>query len=126
MEVGTYCTATLLGGANPLSQGGGTARSNNLFGRALADCIGLRAKCAFALGAVSCPTCGNETTRRAMNGPAHKLHFYSINSSARPLSESGTVMPSALAVLRLIMSSTLVTLWTGRSPGFAPLRIFPV
>ena len=55
-----------------------------------------------------------------------KWHFYSISSSARPLSASGTAMPSALAVLRLIISSTLVDLWTGRSPGFAPLRIFPV
>src|SRR5882724_10480685 len=48
---------------------------------------------------------------------AHKLHFYSISSSARPLSASGTVIPSAFAVLRLIISSTLVDLWTGRSPG---------
>src|SRR5258708_39757084 len=55
-----------------------------------------------------------------------KWHFYSISSSARPLSARGTVIPSAFAVLRLIISSTLVDLWTGRSPGFAPLRIFPV
>jgi hypothetical protein len=64
----------------------------------------------------------------AMNGlmQRSKWHFYSISSSARPLSASGTVMPSALAVLRLMISSTFVALWTGRSPGFAPLRIFPV
>ena len=31
--------------------------------------------------------------------------------------------PSAFAVLRLITSSTLVLCWTGRSAGFAPLRI---
>jgi hypothetical protein len=43
---------------------------------------------------------------------------YSISSSARPLSASVTVIPSAFAVLRLIISSTLVVLWTGRSPGF--------
>jgi hypothetical protein len=55
-----------------------------------------------------------------------KWHFYSISSSARPLSASGTEMPSALAVLRLIISCTLVALWTGRSLGLAPLRAFPV
>ena len=66
--------------------------------------------------------------RSAMNRLMHRSnwHFYSISSSARPLSASGTAMPSALAVLRLIISSTLVDLWTGRSPGLAPLRIFPV
>jgi hypothetical protein len=31
---------------------------------------------------------------------------YSITSSARPSNESGTVMPSALAVLRLIVNLT--------------------
>ena len=35
---------------------------------------------------------------------------YSITSSARPSSVSGTVRPSALAVLRLMISSTLVDL----------------
>ena len=39
---------------------------------------------------------------------------------------SGNVMPSALAVLRLMYSSTLVACWTGRSAGFSPLRIRPV
>jgi hypothetical protein len=34
-------------------------------------------------------------------------------------------VPSALAVLRLMNSSTLVTCWTGRSAGFSPLRIRP-
>jgi hypothetical protein len=34
--------------------------------------------------------------------------IYSINSSARPDRGSGTVMPSAFAVLRLMQSSTLV------------------
>jgi hypothetical protein len=66
--------------------------------------------------------------KSAMNGlmQRSKWHFYSISSSARPLSASGTAMPSAFAVLRLIISSTLVDLWTGRSRGLAPLRIFPV
>jgi hypothetical protein len=53
------------------------------------------------------------------------LH-YSITSSARPDRGSGTVMPSALAVLRLMKSSTLVACWTGRSAGFSPFRTRPV
>src|SRR5215813_249085 len=51
---------------------------------------------------------------------------HSITSSARPISGSGTVRPSALAVLRLRISSTFVDCTTGRSPGFSPLRMRPV
>src|SRR5580693_9397099 len=51
---------------------------------------------------------------------------HSITSSARPSSESGTGRPSALAVFRLMYSSTLVDCWTGRSAGFSPLRTRPV
>ena len=49
--------------------------------------------------------------------------LYSITSSARPISGSGMVRPSALAVFRLMINSTLVACWTGRSAGFSPLRI---
>ena len=49
--------------------------------------------------------------------------LYSITSSARPMSVFGMLMPSALAVLRLMVSSTLVTCWTGKLAGFSPLRI---
>src|SRR6516225_4586458 len=52
------------------------------------------------------------------------LH-YSIISSARPDRGSGMVMPSALAVLRLMISSTFVDCTTGRSAGFSPLRMRP-
>src|SRR5882762_6475349 len=52
-----------------------------------------------------------------------KSPLHSITSSARPSSESGTVRPSAFAVLRLMISSALVDCWTGRSAGFSPLRI---
>src|SRR5262245_23575294 len=48
---------------------------------------------------------------------------HSINSSARPDSGNGTVMPSALAVLRLMNSSYLDACSTGRSAGLVPLRI---
>ena len=44
----------------------------------------------------------------------------------RPNNESGTVMPSAFAVLRLSTSSIFVDCWIGRSAGFSPLRIRPV
>src|SRR5262249_48091912 len=46
-----------------------------------------------------------------------------VASSARASSVGGIWMPSALAVLRLITSSYLVGCWTGRSPGFSPLRM---
>jgi hypothetical protein len=50
---------------------------------------------------------------------------YSITSSARPDTGRGTVIPSALAVLRLMISSTFVDCTTGRSAGFSPLRMRP-
>lgn len=52
--------------------------------------------------------------------------IYSITSSARPRSEIGIVMPRAVAVLRLMISSTFVDCCTGMSAGFSPLRIRPV
>src|SRR5262245_42298670 len=51
---------------------------------------------------------------------------HSITSSARASSGSGTVRPSALAVLRLMTSSSFVACWTGRSAGLSPLRMRPV
>ena len=47
---------------------------------------------------------------------------HSITSSARPSSGSGTVRPSALAVLRLMMSLNLSARWTGRSAGLRALE----
>src|SRR5262245_20537238 len=48
---------------------------------------------------------------------------HSITSSTRASRLSGTVSPSALAVLRLMTSSYLVGACTGRSAGFSPLRM---
>src|SRR5829696_6581155 len=48
---------------------------------------------------------------------------YSITSSARARRVGGIVRPSALAVLRLIVSSYRVACSTGRSEGLSPLRI---
>jgi 2-hydroxycyclohexanecarboxyl-CoA dehydrogenase len=54
---------------------------------------------------------------KAQNG------FYSITSSAVASSDSGTVSPSALAVLRLMTSANFVGSWIGRSAGLSPLRM---
>src|SRR5215216_2690341 len=51
--------------------------------------------------------------------------LHSITSSARPSSGSGKARPSALAVLRLMTSSTFVGCCTGSAAGRAPLRIWP-
>ena len=49
---------------------------------------------------------------------------HSITLSARAPNVAGTVMPSALAVLRLITSSNFVGCSTGTSPGFMPRKSF--
>jgi hypothetical protein len=66
-------------------------------------------------------SCGRGRDRRYERTPLH-----SNTSSARPSNGSGTVMPSALAALRLRNISTFVPCWTGSSPGFSPLRMRPV
>ena len=52
--------------------------------------------------------------------------IYSITSSTVASSCAGTSRPSALAVCMLMTNSNLVDCTTGRSAGFAPLRILPV
>ena len=47
---------------------------------------------------------------------------YSITSSAVASSVCGMLRQSALAVLRLMTSSTLMDCWTGRSAGLSPLK----
>src|SRR5262249_34122025 len=61
--------------------------------------------------------------RRAAEQRDDVAAVHSITSSARASSDGGSSRPSALAVLRLIVSSYLVGCCTGRSAGFAPLRI---
>src|SRR6266542_1180167 len=48
---------------------------------------------------------------------------HSITSSARSSSASGTSRPRVFAVLRLMTSSVRMGRMTGKSAGFAPLRI---
>jgi hypothetical protein len=52
--------------------------------------------------------------------------FHSNTSSARASSVGGTVSPSALAVLRLRVSSNLVGCSMGSSAGLTPLRILSI
>jgi hypothetical protein len=53
----------------------------------------------------------------------NKIASYSITSSVSAMSEGGTGMPSASAVLRLITNANFVGCIIGSSPGFAPFRI---
>src|SRR5262249_25771635 len=73
-------------------------------------------KSGHRLSVLECPLC-------AKSGLMHcsKKDRYPINSSARAISDCGTVRSSALAVARLITSSYLVGACTARSPGFSPL-----
>src|SRR5215471_21288865 len=48
---------------------------------------------------------------------------HSITSSARASNDEGIVRPRVWAVLRLITSSYLVGICTGRSAGFSPFRM---
>src|SRR5215469_8797576 len=48
---------------------------------------------------------------------------HSMTSSARAIGVGGTMMPSSLAVLRLMTRSNLAGAWTGSSLGFSPLRM---
>src|SRR5262249_18755917 len=50
-------------------------------------------------------------------------HDHWITWSARSSSDCGIVRPSAFAVFRLITNSNFVGCSTGRSAGFAPLKI---
>ena len=55
--------------------------------------------------------------------PKADIRFYSITSSARASNPAGTLMPSALAILRLIRNSNFVGCSTGSSLGLAPFNI---
>src|ERR1700738_1751069 len=63
--------------------------------------------------------------RRAAEEAQQLTASHSITSSARARIEGGTVMPSALAVLRLTNRPNVLACWTGRSAGLAPARIRP-
>src|SRR5262249_39818257 len=60
---------------------------------------------------------------RAAEQRDERAAFHSITSSAMASTVAGMSKPSALAGLRLTISSYLVGACTGRSAGFSPLRI---
>src|SRR5262249_26987030 len=63
--------------------------------------------------------------RRAAEQRDERAALHSITSSAATSILSGTVMPSAFAVLRLMANSNFTVCWTGKSAGFSPLRMRP-
>src|SRR5262249_44389987 len=63
--------------------------------------------------------------RRAADKRYEVAAVHSVTPSARARSEEGTSTPSSLAVMRFMTRSNFVTCWTGRSAGFAPLRMRP-
>ena len=66
----------------------------------------------------------SERPCNAAAGDADELApSHSITSSARAISDCGTVSPSAFAVLTLIINSYFVGACTGRLAGFSPLRM---
>ena len=66
----------------------------------------------------------NSAARCLLCAKSRHCHLYSINSSARMRSDSGTSTPSLLAVLRFTSKLILVGNSTGRSAGLVPLRIW--
>ena len=52
-----------------------------------------------------------------------RVDSQSSSSSARSMRDSGTSIPSAFAVVRLMINSNLTGRKIGRSAGFAPLRM---
>ena len=69
--------------------------------------------------------CARAASGHAAAPPSSVMNSRRLTRSPRRRGRagSGNSRPSALAVLRLIMSSNPVACWTGRSPGFAPFRI---
>jgi hypothetical protein len=67
------------------------------------------------------PRCRAAEHRDELAAP--HLVGHSMTSSAVASSLSGMVRPSALAATTLMTSSYLVGISTGKSPGFAPLRM---
>src|SRR5262245_54813916 len=62
-------------------------------------------------------------SRRAAEQRDELAASHSITSSARASSIGGISRPSTLAATTLMISSYLVGISTGKSPGFVPLRM---
>ena len=64
-----------------------------------------------------------DVPKRSLSATSRHRRPYSITSSARARSVDGMVIPSVLAVLRLMVSKYLVGACTGRSAGFSPFNM---
>src|SRR6476661_2865298 len=69
--------------------------------------------------------CGKRPCNRAAQNSDELAPPHSITSSALASRDGGTVMPSALAVFRLMVNSNFVGCTTGSSAGVSPFRIRP-
>src|SRR5262249_2719215 len=76
--------------------------------------------------AESSRNCPQWRSRQPCATSAYGSRDYSITSSARAIREGGTVRPSSFAVLRLIVSRSLVACSTGSSLGLAPRSILSI
>lgn len=63
------------------------------------------------------------TERQQFDGPQSAGNDHSITRSVRRRTAGGIVMPSALAVLRLMIVSNFAARSKGMSPGLAPLKM---
>src|SRR5215208_8125078 len=70
----------------------------------------------------ACYAIGRHFSFRFHSYPSVGRVAHSITSSARARSVGGIVMPRAVAVLKLMISSNFVGCSTGKSAGFSPLR----
>src|SRR5262249_8298602 len=69
-------------------------------------------------------SCNERPRRRCAAEKSDELASpHSITSSARAISDAGTLRPSVRAVFRLMTSSNFVGCSTGRSDGLSPLRM---
>src|SRR6516225_1403913 len=67
--------------------------------------------------------CRHRPRRHTAEQCNERAPLHSITSSAMASSAGDNSRPSALAAVRLIMSSYLVGCWNGRSPGFSPRKM---
>src|SRR5262249_50771972 len=117
------CLGELVGD-DPRDDASATARWKGIDNRNWPDRIGLRpskARQDRERGSARCQMQKLSAGKFHLNLPLASDH--SITSSARASSVGGTSRPSAFAVLRLIKNSNFVVWNTGKSAGFAPLRM---
>jgi len=86
--------------------------------RTISQPVGMSQKCQYQKSPVY-----RSTRHHDRGGATPEAQNYSITSLALASNVGGICTPSAFAVLRLMTSSIIVGCSTGRSAGFAPLRI---